>query len=76
MCKIITCCVLFYRQKLPLEVGSHIVMKGDRTGYVRYLGHLDGVGQHKVVFAGIQLDAPGDNTNIIVSPVHTSDLYM
>ena len=48
-----------FRLKVEVLVNDHIVLKGEKTGHVRYLGHLDGVGQPQVVFAGVALDAPG-----------------
>lgn len=55
----LNCVFNCFRDKASIELGSHIVMKGEKTGFIRYLGHLDGVGQPKVVFAGVELDAPG-----------------
>lgn len=42
-----------------MKPGDHVVVRGDRVGHVRYLGHLDGRNQPSTVFAGIALDAPG-----------------
>ena len=36
-----------------------MVVKGDRTGFVRYIGHLDNVGKPSAIFIGLELDAPG-----------------
>ena len=46
----------------PVEVllGDHVVLRGEKTGHVRYLGHVDGVQQSEGVFVGIELDAPGE----------------
>ena len=51
--------ICVYRREVSCSVGNHVVLKGDRTGYIRYLGHLDNVGKPTAIFAGIQLDAPG-----------------
>jgi len=45
-------------RKLHIETGDHIVVKGEKTGYVRYLGHLDNVAPANAVFVGLELDAP------------------
>ena len=42
-----------------IETGDHIVVRGDRTGHVRYIGHLDNDGPPTAVYVGIELDAPG-----------------
>ena len=44
---------------MEVLLDDHVVLKGEKTGRVRYLGHLDGVGQPQGVFAGVALDAPG-----------------
>ena len=47
---------------MEVLLDDHVVLKGEKTGRVRYLGHLDGVGQPQCVFAGVALDAPGKCT--------------
>lgn len=44
--------------KLQVQLGDHVVIKGERTGRIRYIGHLDKIGQPNMVFAGLELDAP------------------
>ncbi|XP_076455595.1 uncharacterized protein LOC143290168 [Babylonia areolata] len=44
--------------KLQVQLGDHVVIKGERTGRIRYIGHLDKIGQPNMVFVGIELDAP------------------
>ncbi|GFR63002.1 CAP-Gly domain-containing linker protein 2 [Elysia marginata] len=41
-----------------VQLGDHVVIKGDKTGRIRYIGHLDKIGQPNLVFAGLELDAP------------------
>ena len=50
-----------FRCRFPVEVllGDHVVLNNEKTGHVRYLGHVDGVGQSDAVFVGVELDAPG-----------------
>ena len=45
--------------KLQVQLGDHVVVKGERTGRIRYIGHLDKIGQPNLVFVGLELDAPG-----------------
>ncbi|KAK7507882.1 hypothetical protein BaRGS_00000847 [Batillaria attramentaria] len=45
--------------KLQVQLGDHVVVKGERTGRIRYIGHLDKIGQPNMVFVGLELDAPG-----------------
>ncbi|XP_070570672.1 uncharacterized protein [Ptychodera flava] len=44
-------------RRQPIEVDDHVVVRGERTGYVRYIGHLDNVGSTHVVYVGLQLEA-------------------
>lgn len=44
--------------KLQVQLGDHVVVKGERTGRIRYIGHLDKIGQPNMVFVGLELDAP------------------
>ena len=48
------------RSTLQIEMDDHIVIRGDKAGRVKYVGHLDNVGQPNMVFVGVQLDAPGE----------------
>ena len=50
---------IFSQRLLSVDIGAHVVVKGERTGYIEYIGHLDGVGQPNNVFVGLNLDAPG-----------------
>jgi hypothetical protein len=51
---------LYFRGKHYVNLDDHVVVKGERTGYIRYIGHLDiKIGQPNMVFVGIELDAPG-----------------
>lgn len=43
---------------LYVRVNDHIVVRGDRTGYIRYIGHLNKIGPPNTVFIGLELDAP------------------
>ena len=54
-----TNCFLCYSSKLKVQLGDHVVIKGERTGRIRYIGHLDQIGQANMVFVGLELDAPG-----------------
>nr|KAG5713890.1 hypothetical protein BaRGS_024517 [Batillaria attramentaria] len=39
--------------KLQVQLGDHVVVKGERTGRIRYIGHLDKiVGRHDGFFNG------------------------
>lgn len=49
-----------FSSKLQVQLGDHVVIKGERTGRIRYIGHLDKIGQPNLVFAGLELDAPGE----------------
>lgn len=42
-----------------VQLGDHVVVKGDKTGRIRYIGHLDKIGQPNLLFVGLELDAPG-----------------
>ncbi|XP_035661178.1 uncharacterized protein LOC118405678 isoform X3 [Branchiostoma floridae] len=44
--------------KFHVQLNDHVVLRGDRTGLVRYIGHLDNVGAPAVIYVGIELDAP------------------
>ncbi len=50
------CC----REEVGIAMHDHVVVKGDRTGFVRYVGHLDNVGQPSAIFVGLELEAPGE----------------
>ncbi|XP_064646296.1 uncharacterized protein LOC135499471 isoform X2 [Lineus longissimus] len=42
-----------------VNLDDHVVVKGERAGYIRYIGHLDiKIGQPNMVFVGVELDAP------------------
>ncbi|XP_069107513.1 uncharacterized protein [Argopecten irradians] len=45
--------------RLQVQMNDHVVAKGDRTGCIRYLGHLDGIGHPNMLFVGLELDSPG-----------------
>jgi hypothetical protein len=51
--------VCLFSSKLQVQLGDHVVIKGERTGRIRYIGHLDKIGQPNMVFVGLELDAPG-----------------
>ena len=51
---------VFCRSGVEALLGDHVVLRGERTGRVCYLGHVDGAGHPQSVFAGIELDAPGE----------------
>ncbi|RUS90551.1 hypothetical protein EGW08_001728 [Elysia chlorotica] len=44
-----------------VQLGDHVVIRGEKTGRIRYIGHLDKIGQPNLVFAGLELDAPVGN---------------
>ncbi|XP_046565215.1 uncharacterized protein LOC124273916 [Haliotis rubra] len=44
--------------RVQVQLDDHVVIKGDRTGYIRYVGHLDKIGQPNMIFVGLELDAP------------------
>ncbi|KAH9489595.1 hypothetical protein Btru_036453 [Bulinus truncatus] len=44
--------------KVIVQLGDHVVVKGEKTGHIRYIGHLDKIGQPNMVFVGLELDAP------------------
>ena len=62
-----TMCVC--RSTLQIELEDHIVLKGEKTGIVKYVGHLDNTGQTNMVFVGVELDAPG-NPSCLISLFH------
>eukprot|EP00058_Branchiostoma_floridae_P025441 XP_002610931.1 hypothetical protein BRAFLDRAFT_91528 [Branchiostoma floridae] len=49
---------VLHRPKFHVQLNDHVVLRGDRTGLVRYIGHLDNVGAPAVIYVGIELDAP------------------
>ncbi|XP_064598330.1 uncharacterized protein LOC135464736 isoform X2 [Liolophura sinensis] len=52
--------------KLEVKLGDHVLTKDEATGYIRYLGHLDGVDDREVIYAGLALDAPvGKNDGFV-----------
>ena len=55
--------ILFF--SVYARLGDHIVLHGDRTGVVRYVGHLDRMGQSNLVYLGVHLDARGKLMTII-----------
>ncbi|XP_005097528.2 uncharacterized protein LOC101853550 [Aplysia californica] len=44
--------------KVLVQLGDHVVTNGEKTGRIRYIGHLDKIGQPNMVFVGLELDAP------------------
>lgn len=44
--------------KLQVQLNDHVVAKGDRTGHIRYIGHLDKQTQPNLLFTGLELDSP------------------
>ncbi|XP_062613971.1 uncharacterized protein LOC134275715 isoform X2 [Saccostrea cucullata] len=44
--------------KLQVQLNDHVVAKGDRSGQIRYIGHLDKQAQSNLLFAGLELDLP------------------
>ncbi|CAG5130107.1 unnamed protein product [Candidula unifasciata] len=47
--------------KVMVQLGDHVVVKGDKTGRIRYIGHLDKIGKPNLLFVGLELDAPVGN---------------
>lgn len=54
--------LLFFSHKLQVQLNDHVVAKGDRTGHIRYIGHLDKQTQPNLLFTGLELDSPGQST--------------
>lgn len=52
--------------KIVVQLGDHVVIKGEKTGRIRYIGHLDKIGQPNMVFVGLELDAPGNFSVCVV----------
>lgn len=44
--------------KLVVQLDDHVTTKGDVTGFIRYIGHMDNTDQSNSLFAGIELDSP------------------
>ena len=42
---------------VDVEMGSLVVLAGDRTGHVCYIGHLDHSATANTLYAGIELDS-------------------
>lgn len=51
-----------FSHKLQVQLNDHVVAKGDRTGHIRYIGHLDKQTQPNLLFTGLELDSPGQST--------------
>ncbi|KAJ8321108.1 hypothetical protein KUTeg_002695 [Tegillarca granosa] len=51
-------CRFHVNKHLSVQINDHVVIEGNRTGYIRYIGHMDKIGQPNLLFAGIELDAP------------------
>ncbi|GFO32440.1 cell polarity protein alp11 [Plakobranchus ocellatus] len=51
-----------------VQLGDHVVIKGEKTGRIRYIGHLDRIGEPNLVFVGLELDAPGERRNSFLEP--------
>ena len=45
--------------RFTLHLDDQVTTKGDRTGYVRYIGHIDKPNAAHVVYAGLELEKPG-----------------
>ncbi|XP_071478968.1 uncharacterized protein [Diadema antillarum] len=45
-------------ENLTIRLDDHVLIKGERTGHVRYIGHLDRSSSPSTVYVGIHLDAP------------------
>ncbi|GAB1600519.1 ras guanine nucleotide exchange factor Y-like [Argonauta hians] len=43
---------------LHVRLNDHIMVQENRTGHVRYIGHLDNMGSSNTVFIGLELDTP------------------
>ncbi|XP_029640033.1 ras guanine nucleotide exchange factor Y [Octopus sinensis] len=43
---------------LHVRLNDHIMVRGNRTGHIRYIGHLDKMDSANTVFIGLELDAP------------------
>ncbi|KAK3595389.1 hypothetical protein CHS0354_008819 [Potamilus streckersoni] len=44
--------------KLQVHLDDHVEIKGERTGIIRYIGHIDHIGKTNSVFVGLELDSP------------------
>lgn len=45
--------------KLVVQLDDHVVVKGDKSGTIRYIGHIDRNRQANVLYVGLELDTPG-----------------
>lgn len=57
--------IFLFSPNLYVRVNDHIVVRGDRTGYIRYIGHLNKIGPPNTVFIGLELDAPGKTASFL-----------
>ncbi|XP_072033822.1 uncharacterized protein [Amphiura filiformis] len=54
------------QNRLTIHLDDHVSVKGDRTGYVRYIGHIDHSTNPQAIYVGVQLDLPvGRNDGLI-----------
>ncbi|XP_078492970.1 uncharacterized protein LOC104266347 isoform X2 [Ciona intestinalis] len=49
--------VCLQNSKLQLQQNDQVMVRGSKTGIVRYIGHLDGVGTPSVVYIGLELNS-------------------
>ena len=42
-----------------VQLDDHVVVKGDKSGTIRYIGHIDRNRQASVLYVGLELDTPG-----------------
>lgn len=45
--------------KLQLQPDDQVLVRNNKVGVVRYVGHLDSVGTPSVVYVGVELELPG-----------------
>ncbi|XP_041470532.1 restin homolog [Lytechinus variegatus] len=46
------------QNNLTVRLEDHVLIKGERTGFVRFIGHLEKSSVPNTVFVGLHLDAP------------------
>ena len=51
--------------KLLVQLDDHVVVKGDKSGTIRYIGHIDRSRQSSVLYVGLELDTPGTSLPLL-----------
>lgn len=50
----------FFDDSLTVRLEDHVLIKGERTGFVRFIGHLEKSSLPNTVYVGLHLDVPGN----------------